>query len=153
MSKSELAPAIELAFSVCPNVLVEEYIEGKELTVAVLSGRSFPIVEIKPKSGLYDYEAKYTHGMTEYIAPAKINKQLASAIRASAVDAFNVVGATGLSRVDFILDNQGKYHILELNSLPGMTELSLAPMAAKCEGIEFDQLVQLIIDDALRRSL
>lgn len=152
-SNNELAKAIELAFSESANVLVEEFIAGRELTVTVLSGRSFPVVEIKPKSGLYDYEAKYTPGKTDYVAPAQIDEKLSTEIRLAAVEAFRVVGASGLARIDFILDVNGKFHILELNSLPGMTELSLAPMAAKCEGIEFDQFVQLILEDALRGDL
>ncbi|MEW5796633.1 MAG: D-alanine--D-alanine ligase [Candidatus Zixiibacteriota bacterium] len=131
-------------------VLVERYIPGRELTVTVFDGRAYPLVEIKPKSGLYDYEAKYTKGKSEYIAPADVPDALAREMQAAAVRVFEAIGCAGLARVDFILDPREKFYCLEINTLPGMTALSLAPMAFKCEGIDFDQLVAMILESALK---
>jgi D-alanine-D-alanine ligase len=130
---------------------VEQYIPGRELTVTVFDGRAFPVVEIKPKSGLYDYEAKYTKGKSEYIAPAEIDAVVAAGLKEAAVRLFDAIGCVGLTRVDFILDSSGEFFCLEINTLPGMTGLSLAPMALKCEGISFDQMVSMMIESALRR--
>jgi D-alanine-D-alanine ligase len=145
----DLPEALRRAADESPDILIENYIPGRELTVAVLDGESLPVVEIKPKDGLYDYEAKYTTGKTEYIAPAEIDANLAAALQAAAAKLFGIIGASGLARVDFLLDSKGDYYCLELNTLPGMTDLSLAPMAAKCVGIDFDQLVDRIIKSAL----
>lgn len=147
-----LAPALRAASAHCYRVLVEDYIAGREITAAVLDGKAYPLVEIKPVSGLYDYEAKYTKGKSEYIAPAEIDDDVARKIQAAAVSVFNVIGASGLARIDFILAASGEFYCLELNSLPGMTDLSLAPMALKCEGIDFDDLVAMILDSALKRN-
>ncbi|MBI5266684.1 MAG: D-alanine--D-alanine ligase [candidate division Zixibacteria bacterium] len=133
------------------HVLVEEYIHGRELTVAVLDGEPLPVVEIRPKSGLYDYEAKYTKGKSEYIVPAPVSDSVVVEIQEAARKLYEVIGAAGLARVDFLMDDSGLTYCLELNSLPGMTNLSLAPMAAKAAGIDFDQLLERIIQSGLRR--
>jgi len=130
-------------------ILVERYIAGRELTVSVFDGRAYPVVEIKAKSGLYDYEAKYTKGKSEYIAPADIRPDRSRNLQDAAVRLVEAIGCTGLVRVDFVADRQGRFFCLELNTLPGMTTLSLAPMAAKCVGIDFDQLVSMILESAL----
>jgi D-alanine-D-alanine ligase len=145
----DLPEALRRAADESPDILIENYIPGRELTVAVLDGESLPVVEIKPKNGLYDYEAKYTTGKTKYIAPAEVDANLAAALQAAAAKLFGIIGASGLARVDFLLDSRGDYYCLELNTLPGMTDLSLAPMAAKCVGIDFDQLVDRVIKSAL----
>jgi D-alanine-D-alanine ligase len=134
-----------------PDILVEEFIPGRELTVSVLDGDALPLVEIVPKNELYDYEAKYTKGMSNYIAPADVEPRLAQGMQEAAVKAFHVIGASGLVRVDFILSPENEYYCLEVNTLPGMTNLSLAPMAAKVAGMTFDDLVARIIDSALRK--
>jgi len=151
VDEKSLLPAIELVAGESRELLAEAFIDGKELTVAVLAGHAFPVVEIKPKSGLYDYEAKYTVGKTEYIAPAAISDELSDKIRSVAVEAYRVTGVSGLARVDFISVDNERFYILELNSQPGMTKLSLVPMAAACEDISFDQLVTMIIDDAMKK--
>lgn len=148
-SASELPMALRAAAAEGERILVEEFIEGRELTVAVLDGEALPIVEICPKNELYDYQAKYTKGMSEYIAPAVIEESLAARIQASAVKAYDVVTAGGLARVDFMLAPNGQYYCLEVNTLPGMTNLSLVPMAAKCVGMDFDALMARIIKSAL----
>lgn len=145
----DLHPALVSAREESPNVLIEEYIPGREVTVSVLNGEALPVVEIIPESGLYDYEAKYTKGKSEYVVPADIFPEIAERLQKAAVDAYNVIGASGLARVDFILAQNRDFYCLELNTLPGMTDLSLAPMAAKSAGIEFDELIQKIIDAAV----
>jgi D-alanine-D-alanine ligase len=147
---SQLRPAILKAAEETQFVLVETFISGREMTVSVFDGKAFPVVEIVPVSGLYDYEAKYTKGKSEYIAPAEISAELAKGLQEAAEKAYDVTGAEGLARVDFILDDNNEFHCLEVNTLPGMTELSLAPMAAKAAGVEFDELVQKQIDLALK---
>ncbi len=149
--EAEIIPALRAAAKEGKRILVEEFIEGRELTVSILDGESLPIVEIRPKNELYDYHAKYTKGMSEYIAPAEIEPSVATHIQEAAVRAYDVVGASGLARVDFILTPDGKFYCLEINTLPGMTNLSLAPMAAKCVGLNFDQLIERIIQSALKK--
>jgi D-alanine-D-alanine ligase len=147
---SQLQTAIDTAARERAGILIEDYIKGRELTVAVVDGDPLPVVEIKPKSGLYDFEAKYTKGKTEYIAPAEIPEQLALRIQADAVRFFDALGASGLARVDFMLNEEGEHFCLELNTLPGMTELSLSPMAAKAAGQSFEELLDRIITSALK---
>jgi len=142
---NELRPALIKAAEESPDILVEEFIDGRELTVAVLDGQPLPVVEIVPSNELYDYEAKYTKGKSRYVAPAEIDPTIAAAISEAAVKATAVIGASGLIRVDFILDENNRCYCLELNTLPGMTELSLAPMAAGAAGIGFDQLIDRMI--------
>lgn len=144
--------ALRLAIKEDSNVLVERYISGRELTVAVLDRHTFPVVEIRPKNELYDYEAKYTKGKSDYIAPAEVPEELAARLQEDALKVFDVVGASGLTRVDFLWSEPGEHYCLEINTLPGMTSLSLAPMAAACEGIKFDRLLELIIESALRKE-
>lgn len=149
--EEQIIPALRAAAKEGKRILVEQFIEGRELTVSVLDGEALPIVEIRPKNELYDYHAKYTKGMSEYIAPAEIEESIARRIQTDAVKAFEVVGASGLARVDFILAPDNRYYCLEINTLPGMTNLSLAPMAAKCVGLSFDQLIERIILSATRK--
>ncbi len=146
-----LIPALHACVKESSDILVEEFVAGRELTVSVLDGEALPLVEIVPKNELYDYEAKYTKGMSNYIAPADVEPRLARGMQDAAVKAFHVIGASGLVRVDFILSPENEYYCLEVNTLPGMTNLSLAPMAAKVAGMTFDDLVARIIDSALRK--
>jgi D-alanine-D-alanine ligase len=148
---ADLAGALRLAAEQDPAVLVEQFVAGRELTVSVLDSRAYPVVEIKPAGDLYDYQAKYTKGGSEYIAPAKIGDPVASALQQAAVRLYNTLGCSGLARVDFILDDCDDCYCLELNTLPGMTALSLSPMAFKCEGVEFQALVAMIIDSAMKK--
>jgi D-alanine-D-alanine ligase len=150
-TEDELVAAVRQCAEHTREILVEQYIPGRELTVTVFDGRAFPVVEIKPKSGLYDYEAKYTKGKSEYIAPAEIDAAVAAGLKYAAVRLFDAIGCVGLTRVDFILDNSARFFCLEINTLPGMTGLSLAPMAMKCEGINFEQMVSMMIESALKR--
>jgi D-alanine-D-alanine ligase len=149
--ESEIIPALASAAGEGPGVLVEEFISGREITAAVLDGHAFPLVEIRPKNELYDYEAKYTKGKSEYLAPAPLDAATTTRIQEAGLRAYQVIGASGLARVDFILQENGTFHCLEINTLPGMTNLSLAPMAAKCEGIDFDTLIDKLIQSAINK--
>jgi D-alanine-D-alanine ligase len=147
--ESELPDAMAKAFGVSHEVLIEEYIKGREITAAVLDGQPLPLVEIIPTNELYDYQCKYTKGKSQYICPAVISDEITTKIQSLAVRACEVIGCSGLVRADFILDETNHPYFLEVNTLPGMTELSLAPMAAKEAGISFDQLVERICRTAL----
>lgn len=140
----ELKPAVADAFRYCNTVLMEEYIPGRELTVSILDGKSLPVVEIRPKAGWYDYQNKYTKGKTEYLAPAPIHESIAQLVQLYAERSFWALGCTVYGRVDFRL-NEDRLYFLEVNTLPGMTPLSLTPMAAKAAGLSFCDLLQNII--------
>lgn len=131
------------------DVIVETYIPGRELTVAVLRGRALPAIEIRPEGGFYDYLHKYTKGKTEYICPAELPDAMTTEIQAHAVKAFEVLRCSGYARIDFRGHTDGRLFCLEVNTLPGMTETSLVPKAAKAVGMDFEQLVAAIIAAAL----
>ncbi|MEO5989429.1 MAG: D-alanine--D-alanine ligase [Candidatus Eisenbacteria bacterium] len=146
---SEFEPAIHKAAEHDTQVLVEQFIEGRELTVAVIGEQAFPVVEIRPKSGFYDYAAKYTKGATEYDCPADLDKELAKHVRELATESCQVLGCRGAARVDLILNDADEPYILEVNTIPGMTPTSLVPMAAKAKGLSYDQLVGRMLDLAV----
>ncbi len=125
-------------------ILIEDYIEGREITIAVLDGQALPPVEIKPTHKLYDYDCKYTKGKSEYFCPADIDAEIVEKLSRDAVRFYNTIGCRGYGRVDFIVAPDDSYVCLELNTLPGMTELSLFPMAARAAGIEFGELLERI---------
>lgn len=131
--------------------LVEEYIPGREITVAVLDGRPLGVTEIRPKTGFYDYEHKYTDGVTEHICPAELPKDKYEAVMSMALAAHTVLGCRGLSRADFRYDDtkeEGIFYLLEVNTQPGMTALSLSPEIAASVGISFNQLVDTLVKGA-----
>lgn len=138
---------IETAAALDGTVLVEDFIAGAELTVSVLNGKALPVIKIVPKSGFYDYQAKYNSGDTEYLLPAPIDQKLYRAVQQSAVKACNVLGCRGAARVDFMLC-EDKFYCIEVNTIPGMTETSLLPKAAQAAGVDFPQLVEAILLDA-----
>ena len=113
---------------------------------------AYPIVEIEPKSGFYDYASKYTKGATTYTCPAKLEKELGRHVRELAVEAAEVLGCRGVARVDFRLTEDDEPSILEVNTLPGMTPTSLVPMAAAAKGMTYDQLVARILELAVADS-
>jgi D-alanine-D-alanine ligase len=131
--------------------LAERRIRGRELSVGILGGRAMGIVEIRPRSGVYDYASKYTKGLTEYIAPAPVDPPTAAAVRAAAEIAFAACGCRDYARVDFILAETNEPFLLEINTLPGMKETSLLPMSARCAGLDFIALVREMAKPALRR--
>ncbi len=146
--KEALGEALHRARQYDRQILIERFILGKELTVGILKGEPFPIVEIVPKSGFYDYRAKYTPGMTEYIIPARIEEHKQQEVQRWSLKAYDVLGCSGCARVDLFLSNAGEIYITEVNTLPGMTETSLVPKAAAYKGISFPQLVQIILEEA-----
>ncbi len=125
--------------------LIETYIPGRELTVAIVDDRSLPIIEIVPNDGYYDYTHKYTAGKSSYIVPAELDETSAEFISMLALSAHRVLGCRGITRVDFRLDDDGQPWCLEINTIPGMTETSLVPKAAAADGISFHQLCQSLI--------
>lgn len=133
-------------------VLVEEKIVGRETTVGILNAKPLPVVEICPKSGNYDYKNKYTAGNTEYFCPADFSPAIIGRIQAAALGAFNAVGGRDYARVDVMVRADGSPVVLEVNTLPGMTETSLLPKAAAAAGINFAQLCQRMVGLALKRS-
>jgi len=144
-----LADAIACAAAYGSEVLIEAFIPGRELTVAVLGDEVLPIVEIRPKGGHYDYESKYTAGMSEYFCPADLPEPIAQRVRDLGLRAARALGCRGVVRADFRLNPQGEPFCLEVNTVPGMTPTSLVPMAAKARGISYDQLVGRMLDLAL----
>jgi D-alanine-D-alanine ligase len=140
-----LTEAIDHGFAFDSEVLIEEYISGREITVGVLGNEVLPIVEILPKHKLYDYECKYTPGMTNYECPVKLDKGLKEKINNDTIKIFELLGCRGYGRVDYIIDKNNNHYFLELNTLPGMTSTSLLPIAAKNAGMSFDDLIRKII--------
>lgn len=138
-TKKELKKALDLAFSFDESILVEEYIEGREVTVGILANMPLPVIEIKPNNRFFDYQAKYKSGESRYIVPANLRKDISQSVRRCALLAHKFLGCEGFSRVDIILKDSSPY-ILEVNTIPGLTKTSLLPKAAKVIGLTFNQL-------------
>jgi D-alanine-D-alanine ligase len=133
-------------------LLTEPFIKGRELTVAVMAGEPLAVTELKPKAGFYDYAAKYTDGLTQHICPAEIPNEIASAMMDMAARAHQLLGCKGASRSDFRWDDElgeAGIYLLEVNTQPGMTPLSLVPEQAKMKGISYGELVERLIAEAL----
>lgn len=148
----ELEGALQNAFSIDETVLVERFIEGTEVTVAVLGNRdpvALPVIEIVPGNEFYDFEAKYAEGGSQHICPAHIPDEVAEACKTVAVIAHKALGCRGVSRSDLIIDASGTPWILETNTIPGMTSTSLLPDAARAAGIGFPELCRLMVELAL----
>lgn len=150
--RRDLPRAITEAHCYGEDVLVEEFIRGRELTVAILNGRPLPVVEIRPKKGFFDFEAKYHKGMTDYIVPAPLDPRLAARIQADALKAYQALGCRHMSRVDVILRDEKIPYILEVNTIPGMTETSLLPKAAAAAGMNFVQLCRSLVGMACAQA-
>jgi len=133
-------------------VLVEEKIVGRETTVGILDGVALPLVEVRPKVGHLDYRNKYTAGATEYFCPADFDAATTQTIQAAALNAFKAVGGRDYARVDVMVRPDGSPVVLEVNTLPGMTETSLLPKAAAVAGLNYAELCQRMVDLALRRN-
>ena len=148
-SRAELAA--KLAAITAGGWLIERRIVGREFSVGVLGGKAMGVVEIRPKSGVYDYTSKYTKGMTEYFAPAPLDPAATAEVQRAAETAFAACGCRDYARVDFMLSAQGEFFLLEINTLPGMKETSLLPMSARCMGLDFTALVRELVTPALQR--
>lgn len=148
--EQEIAGALEVAFSYDRKILIEKYIKGKEIQIGVLGQRVLGGVEVRPSAEFYSYEAKYTPGLTEYILPPEVDAAAYDTLKAMALKAHNALGCKGATRVDFILDESGVPYILEVNTIPGMTETSLLPKIAGLSGIGFPALVEEMLKLALK---
>jgi len=148
----ELGPALEDAFHHGSSALIERYIPGKEITVGILGEEPLPPIEMVAASGFYDYRAKYTPGMTEYLVPAPLMDASLRQVQEMATAAHRALGCAGFSRVDFRLDENGTPFVLEVNTVPGMTETSLLPKAAAAAGYDFQALTRRILELALEKG-
>lgn len=151
-SAEDWKKAIVEALKFDSDVLVEEKIIGRETTVGILDGHPLPIVEVRPKAGNYDYKNKYTSGATEYFCPADFDPATTKKIQDAALGAFRAIGGRDYARVDVMVRPNGDPIVLEVNTLPGMTETSLLPKAAAAAGLSYEQLCQRMVDLALRRK-
>ncbi len=143
-----LEAALKEAFRHGSRILIEKFISGKEVHVGILEGRALGAIEIRPKTKFYDYTAKYVAGMSEHLYPAPLPSHLYEKVMEWGVRAHRALGCKGYSRVDFLIDDEKKLYLLELNTLPGMTETSLMPEMARGVGIDFDTLVEKILATA-----
>lgn len=143
---SELPGALVAALSYHDVALIERFVEGVEVTVAVVDGRALPPVEILPLHGRYDFSARYTHGATEFYAPARLPDTVLQQCKAQAVAAYELAGCRHVTRADMIVDGDGVSWLLELDTCPGMTETSLLPVAAEAEGWDFGELCERIVE-------
>jgi D-alanine-D-alanine ligase len=144
------AAAVDEAFRYGDRVVVEKYIRGKEVQVGILGDRVLGAVEVRPKTEFYSYEAKYTAGMTEYILPPEIVPTLREDAEKTALLAHQALGCRGATRVDLIIDDEGKSYVLEVNTIPGMTETSLLPKIARQSGLDFPALIEAILSEAIQ---
>lgn len=149
---SDWSAAVAQASLGAGDILIEEYIPGREFTVAILADETLPIVEITPHDEFYTYRAKYTAGASTHNVPAALEPALAHAMQRDARALHNALGARDYSRVDIMLGISGQYAILECNTLPGLTPLSLFPDAAKAAGISYEALIERLLMCALSRS-
>jgi D-alanine-D-alanine ligase len=148
----DLGEALRLAACFGGECVVERYVAGRELTAAILGGEALPLVEIVPEGGFYDYKRKYTKGTSRYVAPAEVDAKTTERIKREAALAYRALACRDYARIDFRLSGEGEPYCLEVNTLPGMTELSLVPMAAKAAGIGFGDLVERIARAAAARG-
>jgi len=154
-NEAELTRAISIAFQFDNQILLEKYIKGREFTVAVIGNKcsqALPIIEIIPKAGeFYDYRSKYEDGGSEHLCPAELETSISESIKNTAVKIFQIIGCADLARVDFILDENNIFYFIEINTIPGMTSVSLAPEAARASGLEFPDFLDRLIENALEK--
>ena len=148
-TEEEYVEALEKSFQYEDEVVIEEYIKGREFACGIIDGQTLPPIEIIPKTGFFDYANKYQDGATEEVCPANIPQDVTERMQALTVRAFHALKLNVYSRADFLLDNQGNLYCLEVNTLPGMTAASLLPKEANAAGIEYGDLCELIIQKSL----
>lgn len=139
--------ALKKAFAYGDTVLIEKYIRGQEVQIAILDNKVLGGVEVRPSDEFYSYKAKYTAGLTEYIFPPELDNKTYRKAERAALAAHQALGCSGATRVDLIIDSHHNPYVLEVNTIPGMTETSLLPKIAKNAGLEFPQLIQRILGD------
>lgn len=143
--QGQLAKAVTEALTYDPILVVEQYLNGREFTVSVLDGKALAIIEIRPRSGEYDYTSKYTAGATDYLVPAPISDTMTKEMQAIGELVYREVQASGAIRVDVMTDDKDNMYVLEYNTIPGMTATSLVPKAAREVGIDFPELCEKIL--------
>lgn len=146
-NKSEWHSAYESTSSISKQILVEEFIPGKEITVGIVGKRVLPVLEVVPFQGWYDFNSKYKSKNNKYIVPANLPKSVTKKLQSIALEVFNVLGASGFGRIDFRLSDKNEPYVLELNSIPGFTKNSLLPKAANAAGISFSDLCSIIVEE------
>jgi D-alanine-D-alanine ligase len=151
-SFSELKSALVQALELDEIALVERFVVGKEVEVGILNGRVLGAIEVAPKKGIYDYESKYTPGMTDYFMPARLSPTRYAGVLKLAERAASILGCSGGVRVDLLVTEGQNEYVLEVNTLPGMTEQSLLPKIAECAGYDFGQLCEAILEAARLNS-
>ena len=151
-SEDEYRSALETAFAWDSRAIVEEYISGREFSVAVIDGEPYPVIEIAPKQGFYDYKNKYSAGSTVETCPAELSPEKTAEMQQFAVDGANALGITGYCRLDFMMDGDGRLYCLEANTLPGMTPTSLIPQEAAARGIAYPDLCEMLIRISLKKT-
>jgi D-alanine-D-alanine ligase len=147
----ELPAAFAAAARFGRRILCERYIPGREVAIGILGREALPIVEIEPSKGIYDYECKYTKGMSRYTCPAELGASETRAVQDAARRAFAALGCADFGRVDIRLSPDGRPYVLEVNTIPGMTETSLLPMAARAAGLAYEELVERMCELAIAR--
>ena len=148
MSVEKIEPAYQLAAKYDDVVIAERFITGTEVTAAILGGEALPLIRLETPRVFYDYEAKYLASDTRYICPSGLSPEQEAMVQQTALAAFSLLGCSGWGRVDIMLDQSGQPHLLEVNTVPGMTDHSLVPMAARARGISFADLVMRILESA-----
>ena len=143
--EGQLLRAFKSAAECDEEILVEKFIEGKEITVGIVGDTPLPIIEIAPRSGFYDYHSKYTRGETDYIIPARLARERYLEAQGVSLKAFKALGCSGCVRVDMMADKEGNPFVIDVNTMPGMTETSLVPQAALHAGIPFGELAERIL--------
>lgn len=147
--EKEIAASLDSAFNFGKRIIIERYIKGREIQVGILNNRILGSIEVRPKMGLYSYEAKYTPGLTEYISPPVLPADDLKKVEEIGLSAHVALGCRGATRVDTILSEEGDVYVLEVNTIPGMTETSLLPKIAKQSNLEFDALIEEILRDVV----
>jgi len=148
-AQDNLKGALDLAFSYSNQAILEDYIEGRELTVGILEDSPLAVVEIVPKRGYFDFDAKYSHGVSDFIVPASLGNQVEGEVKSIGLAAHRVLGCRHFSRIDVRLTKDNSPFVLEVNSIPGLTLKSLLPLSAKACGIDFNQLIFKMVELAL----
>ncbi|HBU05063.1 MAG TPA: hypothetical protein DEA95_00240 [Nitrospiraceae bacterium] len=150
--KGQIESALKTGFSCGSEIIIEKYIEGREIHIGILNDRALGGVEVKTSLEFYSYEAKYRAGLTEYILPPQIDEAVYMKAKDIALSANIALGCLGATRVDLKIDNDGNPYVLEVNTIPGMTETSLLPKIAKEAGLDFPALVEEILKGAIERE-
>ena len=151
-NKKQVKDAFKKCFEYGREIIVEKYIRGKEVQIGILNDKSLGGVEVRPALEFYNYEAKYTPGLTEYILPPEISEKTYRKAKDIALSAHKALGCSGATRVDLIIGRSGNPYVLEVNTIPGMTETSLLPKIARLAGLDFPMLIEEMLKDAINRA-